>query len=72
MEKSQAIQIAARFAEDQGYDTALYAVQASLEGEVWKIHFQRRSDAYKPSPGDFFIVLVDSSAAVVQALYPGK
>ncbi|MFE4106955.1 hypothetical protein [Almyronema epifaneia] len=72
MEKTHAIQTAIHFASEQGYNVSLYQVRASVQGGHWQVQFQRRLDSDKPSPGDFFTVLVNSATATVQAFFPGK
>ena len=73
MKEADACLLASTFAKQQGYDVNLYDVSAKKGNDEWAIHFHRISDkTYKPSPGDFFTVIVDMQLQVVRRLVPGK
>jgi hypothetical protein len=72
MTKTEAIELAARFARKRGYDPALYDGRAAKKVSQWQIACLRSSGKSKPRPGDFFTVYVNGASKSVERLVPGK
>jgi hypothetical protein len=72
MSETEAVEIASKFAEQQGYATEHYSVKAAQQGAEWQISFQRTRAMQKPSPGDFFTVYVDDCTGTVARIVYGK
>jgi hypothetical protein len=71
MIKNEVIQVASRFAGQQGYDSTQYHVRATKKDHQWEVYFQRRIE-HKPSPGDFFTVYINDRSKSVQRMVVGK
>lgn len=72
MSKTEAIALAATFAQRSGYDTAQYNVRAARTTSHWSLQFCRKADQVKRRPGDFFTVYVNTTSKSVERLVPGK
>lgn len=72
MRKQEAVELARDFAKKKGYDAELYDVRSKKEAGIWNIYFQRKSEGFKPNPGDFFTVYVDDLTKEVQRIVYGK
>lgn len=72
MQEKEAIELARDFLRKKGYDAELYSIRSKKEAGRWNIYFQRKSEDYKPDPGDFFSVYVDDLTKKVQKIIYGK
>jgi hypothetical protein len=70
--EEEAVGLATRFAQQQGYDASQYKIRASKPDEEWRIFFQRNGSPFKPRPGDFFTVYVDDKSRSARRLVHGK
>lgn len=71
MNEETAIKIASKAAVQEGYDVRKYAILAKRVPGGWSIYY-RKSDGGKPSPGDFFEILVDERENLVKRIVYGK
>ena len=72
MTKQDAIELASKFAEKQGYDVGGYDASAKKSAARWQVDFRRKSGINKSAPGDFFTVFIDDESKTVEKLIPGK
>ena len=70
--REQAIDAARQFARDQGLAVDRYDAEATQDGDVWNVQFTPGPSQPKPSPGDFFTVLIDCRGKEKPRLIPGK
>jgi hypothetical protein len=68
----QAIDAAKQFARDQGRAVDRYDAVAERDGDAWNVRFTPGPSQPKPSPGDFFTVVIDSRGKEKPRLIPGK
>lgn len=72
MEKREVVELASNFAQQRGYDISQYEITAEKIDDEWEVYFQRKSEVYKPRPGDFFTVCIDDKSKSIQQLFEGK
>jgi hypothetical protein len=72
MQEQEAIELACDLLREKGYDAELYDIRSKKEAGRWNIYFQRKSEDYRPDPGDFFSVYVDDLTKKVQQIVHGK
>jgi len=72
MLEQEAIEIACDFARQNGLDIELYIKRPKKDEGIWNIYFQRKSEKYKPAPGDFFNIYIDDLTKEVQKIVHGE
>lgn len=70
--REQAVEAAKRFASDQGRAVDRYDAVAEQDGDTWNVQFKPGPSQPKPSPGDFFTVVIDGRGHEQPRLVPGK
>jgi len=72
MKEREALEMARNFARDKGYDPAQYDAKVEQTNTGWEFFFRCKPENYKPHPGDFFTIGINTASRTVEKFFPGK